>query len=240
MALSDADKAEITGIITAALEPALKASQEGFAAMVSGAVAKERKAIEAKIPQALDKDILSALVKEQLEAARAASAEVAAGGTAEGGPAKPNPEVLKALERIEKLEKENKRVVEESRLKEESSARNQEDSALALALGEHLKGKGPAVIEAAKLLIRSRGAVVRNEKGEISYKVTRKHGGMESDELLPLVDGVKEWAASPEAQDFLPPKDVGGGGDPRRARGGNGAGGGNLADKRNEFLSGLR
>lgn len=134
------------------------------------------------------------------------------------------------------MRKENERLASEGKAKAEKHARDEEENELAMALSPYVK-QSAAVVEAAKLLLLKRGVVVRDDKGAIAYKVTKKSGGQEYDELLPLADGVKEWAASQEAQDFLPPKDAGGSGDPR---GGKRPPAGAKDTGRTDFLANLR
>lgn len=240
MAFTDEQKAEIAGLLTEALGSALTPIKDEFTKMVSGAIAKSHKALEGKIPQAPTAESLAALVKEQLEAAQAsklAETDQAKGGAVQ--PAKPDPALLKLQEELENIKKDRERIARESKEEKDRHARDEEENALAQALGPHVR-QSAAMVEAAKLLLLKRNVVQRNDKGEIVYKATRKSGSTEYEELLPLNDGVKEWAASKEAEDFLPPKDAGGSGDARRGQRGAGMGGGDLEVKRANFFGHLK
>ena len=233
MPLDDKDIEQVTGIITKLLE----SQQESVAKMVSGAVAKATKTLEGKIPQVPDKEGLAALVKEQLDAARAAGGgEESDPNKPKTDPAKPDPTVLKLQEEIAAIKKDRERIALEAKDKEAKHARDEEEAALAQALGPHVK-QSPAVVEAVKMLLLKRGVVTRNDKGEIVYKAVRKSGGNEYEDLLPLGDGVKEWAGTDEAKDFLPPKDTGGSGDSSKTKRAPGAG--DPAAKRAGFFAAL-
>jgi hypothetical protein len=161
--------------------PAL--TQEAIAAMITGAVKRQTKALEAKIAE------LAAKAAEKPE-------DEAPKGKAD--PAK------SALEKqVEELAKRLADADKRAQAAEEKQRAEGARAALRSALSEHVR---PELLDTAtKLLYDADRRVTFDEDGTPLFVV--KHasmGGAPEDTPFPLADGVKHWLKTPEAKFFQP------------------------------------
>lgn len=176
---------------------------EQIAAMIAAEVEKANKALAAE---------LSTAHKAEVEALRGEIAKLAAkpaepAPKPTGKPNEVNPEIAElreAVQRTTKIAEDEKA----ARIAAEKAARAKEtDAALSRALQEH--GINPATIPAVSLLIKSQ-MIGEKEDGSVFFKGAHPITKLPAE--FSIEDGVKAWAASPDAAHYKAPRGVQGDG----------------------------
>jgi hypothetical protein len=161
-------------------------------------------------------------ILEELRAAKKPGEGVADEGAADGKGKALDPEVVKAMSKLEERltasEKKARASEEENLALKESQAREQEKSALTNALQGKVRER--MLPGAVALLYTDQKKVRRDKDGGIVFEVKRKDY---TDELT-VEEGVLEWLATPEGKEYLPPVGAGGTGDKSGAKDGGGKG----------------
>lgn len=135
-----------------------------------------------------------------------------AGGGTGGGAGHPDTELkLKKLQdAFDAQALQLKKEKETAAAAAEQQARKEERSALTNALLKH--GIPEARASASALLFVDRGAISRDDHGQICVTVKTKVGGEIIEEQMPIDAGIAEWVKSAEGKEFLPAVEAGGSG----------------------------
>ena len=176
---------------------------EQIAALVAAEVEKATKALAAE---------LTAAHKVEMDAVRADVAKVTAkppepAPKPTGKPNEVSPEMAEmreGLARATKIAEDEKAL----RLASEKAARSKEtDAAISRALQEH--GINPATIPAVALLVKNT-MLAEKEDGSVFFRGKHPISGLDAE--LPIGDGIKAWAATPDAANYKAPRGVQGDG----------------------------
>lgn len=178
---------------------------EQIAALIAAEIEKATKALASE---------LTATHKAETDALRADIAKLAAKPAEQPAPkptGKPNEvspelaELREAVARTTKIAEDEKA----ARIAAEKTARSKEtDATLSRALQEH--GINPATIPAVSLLIKTQ-MLSEKEDGSVVFKGVHPLSKMPAD--FSIEEGVKTWAASPDAAHYKAPRGVQGSGD---------------------------
>lgn len=176
---------------------------EQIAALIAAEVEKATKALAAE---------LTAAHKVEMDAVRADVAKVTAKPpepapkpTGKQGEISPEmAEMREGLARATKIAEDEKAL----RLASEKAARSKEtDAAISRALQEH--GINPATIPAVALLVKNT-MLAEKEDGSVFFRGKHPISGLDAE--LPIGDGIKAWAATPDAANYKAPRGVQGDG----------------------------
>lgn len=176
---------------------------EQIAALIAAEVEKATKALAAE---------LTAAHKVEMDAVRADVAKVTAkppepAPKPTGKPNEVSPEMAEmreGLARATKIAEDEKAL----RLASEKAARSKEtDAAISRALQEH--GINPATIPAVALLVKNT-MLAEKEDGSVFFRGKHPISGLDAE--LPIGDGIKAWAATPDAANYKAPRGVQGDG----------------------------
>lgn len=157
---------------------------------------------------------LTAVYDAKLETQRADFAKQLAAVKPAAGEAKPTgkpgevspemAEMREGLARATKIAEDEKAL----RLASEKAARSKEtDAAISRALQEH--GINPATIPAVALLVKNT-MLAEKEDGSVFFRGKHPISGLDAE--LPIGDGIKAWAATPDAANYKAPRGVQGDG----------------------------
>lgn len=125
---------------------------------------------------------------------------------------KPDPAVIRLTETVEGLKSQLKAKDDENKAIQDKTKRSEERSALSGALNK-LGIPEARAAGAIALLHTERQVVTRNDDGQIVMKVKRTYQGQASEELVPLEDGIAEWAKTEEGKTYMPAVKAGGSGE---------------------------
>lgn len=176
---------------------------EQIAALIAAEIEKATKALAAE---------LTAAHKVEMDAVRADVAKVTAkppepAPKPTGKPNEVSPEMAEmreGLARATKIAEDEKAL----RLASEKAARSKEtDAAISRALQEH--GINPATIPAVALLVKNT-MLAEKEDGSVFFRGKHPISGLDAE--LPIGDGIKAWAATPDAANYKAPRGVQGDG----------------------------
>ncbi len=208
---------------------------EDVAKIVNGAVTAHTKRLEASFEKRLaaveaarSKAAAGDDDEDDDEAGTPPPKKVAKGGE---GAAGLSPEVEKRIRELEKTAKSAVKLAEEERTKRTEAEQRQTRLEERSRLADGLIGVGVQkdMLEPALALLHTeQKRVRRGDDGEVYYH-------KDEATAVPLADGLKEWAATPLGQRFLPAKDVGGSGN----RGGGKPGAGGKTEYSDADLGGL-
>lgn len=123
-----------------------------------------------------------------------------------------DPEVLKLKQSLESLQNQLRAKDDENKAIQAKQKRAEERTALASALSK-LGVPEARAAGAMALLHTERGAVTRDDDGNIVMKVKRTFQGQTSEEMVPLDEGIAEWAKTEEGKTYLPPANARGSGE---------------------------
>lgn len=227
MPLTEEDLKQIGGLITQTMAEATKAQgetmQKEIAKQVNGAMAKHKaSAGENLTPEQVQEKIESALAEAEKKRQEQQTTQQQQG---KGG--QPDAQSTAQLNELKQANADLLKKVQnmEDKAKREEQARlhAEEKSALTQAL-QAAKVRGELMAPAIAYLHGDGRPVTRNKGGEIVFNFKGETGAVEE---LDLGAGVAAWLKTQEGKAFLPPVDVGGGGDGRRPNAGGGGKGAN-------------
>jgi hypothetical protein len=135
----------------------------------------------------------------------------------------PDPEVLALRKRLDEAEKARKSEQEAREAERQARLRDEEDAALRRALRTAGIDDEDLLDGAAALHLR-RNNVARDEAGRVCYRAKDKYN---EEKLVPIEEGIKEWAASSSGKKYVPASGVEGSGSKPRSGSRPGAGGKN-------------
>lgn len=203
--------------------------QDFVAKAVNGAMTNWSKRLEAKIPseeKLIEKltGSLAATLEEKLKGITGGNPGDGKGNDGKGGSDPKGGELPDAVKQaIARMESENAQLKKRLNDKDEETKKEREQRQRdeeRVALDGALRGLGipeARVKGAASFLFHDSKKIKRNEAGEICFEVKRDYGM----ELIPVSQGVTEWAATEEGKAYLPPAGTSGsgttgGGTPRK------------------------
>lgn len=205
MALDEADLKKINEMLTAALT-------SDAAKKVYGDAAKAH--VDAALKPFADKLEASARDVEALKAAKPADKSTDKDDKAAKGSDKADPETAKELAALRQRLEASDKAREEAENRSKAEAR---DSAAREALAK--AGIPADRLPHAMAFLGTQGVIATDKDGRPGWKGKDKFG---VDVLLPLEEGAKSWAGTPDGKLYLPPTDARGTG----TGAGNGSGGG--------------
>lgn len=216
MALDADDLKKIGEIIAAANAEAAKTAVNADAVgkMIKQALADNTTAIDAKIKEVADK--VKPGDTETETAAEKAKREKDGKFKAKDGEV--DPAIARLEQQLADLTKANKASAEKAEKAELAKAKSEEQSAIRDALSAN--GVPAERQRLALLALEADGRVKRDASGKIIYSAPRK--GYE--DPLDLGDGIKEYLATDEGKQFVPPLGTGGTGTGAGGNGGQRAG----------------
>ena len=176
---------------------------EQIAALIAAEVEKATKALAAE---------LTTSSKAESDTLRAEIAKLAAKPAEQPAPKPGKPgEVSPELAELREAVARSTKIAEDekaARIASEKSARAKEtDAAISRALQEH--GINPATIPAGALLVKNT-MLAEKEDGSVFFRGKHPISGLDAE--LPIGDGIKAWAATPDAAHYKPARGVQGDG----------------------------
>lgn len=133
-------------------------------------------------------------------------------------PPESDKEILKLRGQLDSIQQRLTATENEKKEIETRTQRAEEKTILEKALSD-AGVKGGVLSAAVALLTHERKVIVRRDDGAIGYKVQRESAGQRYEDVLDVKEGIAEFLKTDEGKGFLPPKAVGGSGDPTRPSG---------------------